>query len=70
MNSTSSAPILRRKSKIGGIVASPTPTVGMAEDSTSVMRHPLPRSTCDSSAAADQPAVPPPTMQIEPIACA
>jgi hypothetical protein len=53
---------MRLKLRIGGIVASPTPTVPIASDSTSsIRRRPLSRKR-DSAAAAIQPAVPPPTM--------
>ena len=44
-----------------GIVASPTPTVPISSDSTTVMSNVLPRSLA-SDAAAIQPAVPPPAM--------
>ena len=48
---------------ICGIVASPTPTVPIASDSTSVIDARLPRKRA-KVAAATQPAVPPPAMTI------
>jgi hypothetical protein len=61
MNSVSFTPSSWLKRRIGGMVASPTPTVAIASDSTRVI-FTLPCSTCDTAAAAIQPAVPPPTM--------
>ena len=49
------------KNADGGIVASPTPTVPISSDSTSVISQ-LPAEACASAAAVIQPAVPPPTM--------
>jgi len=46
---------------MAGIVASPTPTMPISEDSTSVIVSLGPR-TFASAAAAIQPAVPPPAM--------
>src|SRR5262245_50311128 len=54
-------PRKRRKSRIGGIVASPTPTVPISVDSISSIVHVDP-STRASALAAIHPAVPPPTM--------
>ena len=48
---------------IGGIVASPTPTVPIASDSTNTTLQP-PRTTSDSAAAAIHPADRPPTITI------
>src|SRR5687767_2495515 len=61
MNSRSSISSRRWKVSMGGMVASPTPTVAMSSDSISVMSSTLP-SVLDNAAAADQPAVPPPAM--------
>ena len=47
---------------MGGIVASPTPTVPMSGDSITVMAVPVPGSARASMLAAIQPAVPPPTI--------
>src|SRR3546814_1482687 len=56
---------MRLKFRIGGIVASPTPTVPIASDSTRVIRRrPLARNR-ESAAAAIHPAVPPPTRSEE-----
>src|SRR3546814_11003280 len=53
---------MRLKLRIGGIVASPTPTVPIASDSIRVIRRrPLARKR-EQAAAAIHPAVPPPTM--------
>src|ERR1700688_1412678 len=60
--SSSSSARIRLKPRIGGIVASPTPTVPMSGDSISVIVVLLCFSTCESMAAAIHPAVPPPTM--------
>jgi hypothetical protein len=60
MNSASSMPSMALKVWIGGMVASPTPTVPISSDSISTMVQ----SRCtarDSAAAAIQPADPPPT---------
>ncbi len=46
---------------MGGTVDSPTPTVPISSDSTSVMSSSLPKCV-DSVIAAIQPAVPPPAM--------
>src|SRR4026208_1661799 len=46
---------------MGGIVDSPTPTVPISSDSTSVTST-IPRNCCDSAAAAIHPAVPPPAI--------
>ncbi len=47
---------------IGGMVASPTPTVPISLDSTRVIRVPVALRKCARLAAAIQPAVPPPTI--------
>ncbi len=57
----------RSTSMMGGIVASPTPTVPMSGDSTTVMRVRVPGRARDNMLAASQPAVPPPTMAMLPI---
>ena len=57
----------RSTSMMGGIVASPTPTVPMSGDSITVMRVPVPGRARDNMLAASQPAVPPPTMAMLPI---
>src|SRR5882757_1453531 len=56
--------ILRKRSRsmMGGIVASPTPTVPMSGDSMTVMTAPVPGSARANILAAIQPAVPPPTI--------
>ena len=46
---------------IGGMVASPTPTVPMASDSISVISQ-EPATASDKAAAVIQPALPPPTI--------
>ena len=48
---------------MGGIVASPTPTVPIASDSIRVMSQLLPKAS-DSAAAVIHPALPPPTITI------
>jgi hypothetical protein len=48
--------------QMGGMVASPTPTVPISGDSMTVMAQPVPGSARASMLAAIQPAVPPPTM--------
>jgi hypothetical protein len=63
MNSASSSPIRLLKSRIGGTVASPTPTMPMSSDSTRVTRACGPSVRC-RAAAAIQPAVPPPTIRM------
>jgi hypothetical protein len=63
MNSASSRPRIWLKVVIGGIVASPTPTVLMASLSIRVTWTSLVFSTLDSAAAVIQPAVPPPTIR-------
>src|SRR5688572_19380541 len=60
MNSNSSRPSILLKCLMGGIVASPTPTMPISSDSISVMRQP--GSAFDSAAAVIQPAEPPPAM--------
>jgi len=60
-NSSSSICSIELNNAIIGIVDSPTPTVPISSDSTSVMLY-LPRSTCDIAAAVIQPEVPPPTI--------
>src|ERR1700730_9581478 len=52
----------RSISMMGGIVASPTPTVPMSGDSMTVMMQPVPGSDRAKMLAAIQPAVPPPTI--------
>src|SRR5882672_4806649 len=52
----------RNKSMMGGIVASPTPTVPMSGDSMTVMKVPVPGRARAKMLAAIQPAVPPPTI--------
>src|SRR5271167_290071 len=47
---------------MGGMVASPTPTVPMSGDSITVMMVPVPGSARANMLAAIQPAVPPPTI--------
>src|SRR5687767_10555968 len=61
MNSCSSMLSSRWNARIGGIVDSPTPTVPISSDSTSVTST-IPRNCWDSAAAAIQPAVPPPAI--------
>src|SRR5215510_12191491 len=61
MNSCSSICSSLWKTRIGGMVASPTPMVPISSDSMSVISSNEP-SWCDSAAAASQPAVPPPAM--------
>ncbi len=59
------SPSDRLYERMGGMVASPTPTVAISGDSTSTISQPIgpPRgSRCDKGAAVIQPAVPPPTM--------
>src|SRR5690242_19124290 len=63
MKSCRSIPRNRRNSMIPGIVASPTPIVGMSGDSMSWIEHVRPTFLA-SALAAIQPAVPPPTMAI------
>src|SRR5712675_2790521 len=67
--SSSSSSRILLKPRIGGIVASPTPTVPISGDSISVIVVWLCLSTCASNAAAIQPAVPPPTMAILRMSC-
>ena len=64
MNSFSSIFIVRLKSLIGGIVASPTPTVPISSDSTSSIAYGTPADILANAAAVIHPAVPPPTMTI------
>src|ERR1700743_1955981 len=61
MNSCSLTPHSSWKVSSVGIVASPTPTVPISSDSTSLMSRPLP-SVLPRQAAVIQPAVPPPAM--------
>ena len=61
MNSRSSMPSRLWKVVIGGTVDSPTPTVPISSDSTSVMSSSCP-NCFDSAIAATHPAVPPPAM--------
>jgi hypothetical protein len=63
-NSSSLMPSMLLNAISGGMVASPTPTVPISSDSTSVMSIPSFFSRADKAAAAIQPAVPPPTMTI------
>ncbi len=63
MKSASLMPRKRKKSVIGGMVASPTPMVPMSGDSITVM--PRPGIDRASMLAATQPAVPPPRMAID-----
>src|ERR1700691_2292508 len=61
-NSSSSIPRALLNSRIGGMVASPTPMMPMSADSTTRIA-PTPRASRRASmAAAIHPAVPPPTM--------
>ena len=60
-NSFSSIPITLLRVMIGGIVASPTPTVPISSDSISVTFTPAPIRRL-ITAAEIQPAVPPPTI--------
>src|SRR6185436_16737746 len=62
MKSFSSSPSRALKRRIGGMVASPTPTVPISSDSTSRMDWSEPLNACASAAAVIQPAVPPPTI--------
>src|SRR4051812_9615183 len=64
MNSFSSIFIERLKSLMGGIVASPTPTMPISSDSTSSMEYGMPIDMRPSDAAVIHPAVPPPTTTI------
>ena len=52
----------RSRSMIGGMVASPTPTVPMSGDSITAIAVPVPGRARARMLAAIQPAVPPPTM--------
>src|SRR5262245_34353503 len=61
MNSRSSMPNRLWNVVIGGTVDSPTPTVPISSDSTSVMSSSCP-NCFDSAIAVTQPAVPPPAM--------
>src|SRR5688572_6415147 len=61
MNSNSSRPSNWLNFLIGGIVASPTPTMPISSDSISVMRQPGGKRL-DNAAAVIQPAEPPPAM--------
>src|SRR5262245_13374 len=61
MNSNSSSPSSWLNCLIGGMVASPTPTMPISSDSISVIRQPG-ASRFDSAAAVIQPAEPPPAM--------
>src|SRR4051812_16735928 len=63
MKSCWSIPRKRRKSMMPGIVASPTPTVGISGDSMSWIEHVRPTFLANALAAI-QPAVPPPTIAI------
>src|ERR1700681_2048849 len=58
-------PSIVLKVLIGGMVASPTPTVPISGDSMTVMLPGPFLNTCASVAAAIQPAVPPPTIAID-----
>ena len=59
-NASSSIPSNALNAWIGGIVASPTPTVPISSDSTSVIATLCVPSTRATAAAAIHPAVPPP----------
>jgi hypothetical protein len=63
-NSFSSSPSNWLNCRIGGMVASPTPTVPIASDSTSAISTWRDSKVRASAAAAIQPAVPPPTIAI------
>src|ERR1700690_3754094 len=52
----------RSRSMMGGMVASPTPTVPISGDSMTVMTVPVPGKARARMIAAIQPAVPPPTI--------
>src|SRR5688500_11339856 len=64
MNSRSSRPSIRLKTRMSGMVASPTPIVPISSDSTSVIETSFGSNMLDSAAAVIHPAEPPPAMTI------
>src|SRR5688500_4252062 len=64
MNSCSSRPSIRLKTRMSGMVASPTPSVPISSDSSRVIETSFGSSMLDSAAAVIDPAEPPPAMTI------